>query len=154
MMIQLEINPDSSKIPVLSLQEKVRHIFSVPVIGLHYFQGYASDSSFAQYNGTISQPLASFTFCLRLQVSLSDSQQDIIQLFRSIMRGQETISSPTLWTMITRTSCTPSTTLAGVPSEAVRKGPSSAPGTRVSRASTSGGISVRMASVRLLLSEM
>ena len=27
MMIQLEINPDSSKIPVLSLQEKVRNIF-------------------------------------------------------------------------------------------------------------------------------
>ena len=27
MMIQLEINPDSSKIPVLSLQEKVQCIF-------------------------------------------------------------------------------------------------------------------------------
>ena len=69
MMIQLEINPDSSKIPVLSLQEKVLCIFSVGhVMVMHYFQGYASDSSFAQYNGTIDQPLASFTFCLRLQV--------------------------------------------------------------------------------------
>ena len=37
-MIQLEINPDSSKIPVLSLQEKVLCIFSVVrVMVVHYF---------------------------------------------------------------------------------------------------------------------
>ena len=60
-LIQLDINPDTSSIPVLSLQSA----------------GYASERSWAEYNGTISTPLASFTFCARIQVSLEKSFYEV-----------------------------------------------------------------------------
>ena len=33
-----------------------------------HLQGYASEKTLAEYNGTITAPLASFTVCMRVQV--------------------------------------------------------------------------------------
>ena len=63
-LIQLDLNPDTSEIPVLYVQD----------------EGYATTNSWAEYNGTISTPLASFTFCVRVQVCIGSYERMLYQI--------------------------------------------------------------------------
>ena len=49
---------------------KRRLVFLCYLVTMTMLQGYATTASFQKYAGTIQQPLASFTFCFRIQVKL------------------------------------------------------------------------------------
>ena len=122
---------------------------------LNHFQGYAATDSFQTYKGTIPQPLASFTICMRIQVKLASCLNKIYTFsFRLTMSGRECTSSPMPPPTRVRMSSMQNTISAGEHSELAKKEPSSVGGTGICLLFTTGSTYVRTVTFYKMIIEM